>query len=664
MANQEVADFDELFDDCYPDGDDKRESFSNEIEALALEGLLRTLTEGDRVLYHARPGLDWDAISHLACPIKKKILCYLIEDPKSFFILFNTQKGKLGLICKEIGRWLTRPERVVGFLFLDNNKDLAEQSLQAMCDRLAAAGFKPFLLSSASKDTVENIKYYIDAYEFNPDYKIPVILALANPKQATKVVGFMRGIHEKVASGSKLRNGVIFDEADAIYPELRAILKPYLVDDTTALHRLGWISATEGSLLDEEFPECANAHQQQEVIDPVDEANYRAFHLPGAKQHDMEIDRRDSNNVTAMKLLIDNAAHFKRDIILRDGSIYKPKMIVNSDGRNDHMEAFAYQCVAQDIYSVTYNQTGIKVYKRRAPYAPVLYKTKGKRFNELLFYIFEKQGLWDKPCVIIGRRKIDRGLGFHYVPRLGALPKIIDGKDGPLQTDGIKGLVWTDLILGRIDNRARAAQKSGRGAGIIGHSPQWPGEIHYWMHKETARIVRTHNETVDQVNEIVGSSTALQAKVRATAIVRAAQPAPNNHEVDPNTFRVFRTEAATRGFCQTMGYAFSRPQERSKTPAGFFQTSLNRARAVVSLLDAIKKVPTQYGGAAAAGDAARAWRTYIPCYKSLADNTSLRFVVIVRWKEDKTPEDPDRLAQADAAFPSIPVPLTGPLDAV
>ena len=662
MANKEIADFDELFDDCYPDGTEAdRTSFCNHIEELEAVSLLIALKEGDRVLYKARDGLKWANFYQLDCPIKKRILVYLSENPQAFFILFNTQKGKLGLICKEIKAWMIWPERIVGFLYLDNSKDLAQQSLEAMKDRLTAEGFQPFLLSSSSKDTVQNIIHYIDAYEFNRQYKIPIILALANVKQGAKCATLLKHISDKCALGSNLRHGDLFDEADAVYPVLREILKPYLIEDTTALHRVGWVSATEGCLLDEEYPECANAHQQQEAIDPADEANYRALHLPQAVVHPMEIDRRESNNETALKLLMEKA-HFKRIIRLADGSDYTTKTIINSDGRVIQMEAFAYQCVAAGFYAMTYNQTGIKLYRQASPTPPTVYKTKGKRFNELLFYIFESNRIYDKPAVIIGRRKIDRGLSFHYAPRAGSKPKVIEGKEGHLQTDGVKGLIWTDLILGKIDDKARAAQKAGRGAAIMAQCPQYPGEIHYWMHPDTARTVMIHNQTIDQRNMIVGSNSALQAHTRATAAVAAAQPPPKNHDTDAKTFRLFRDEASARGFCEVMGYAYRKPDVRSKDANGCFKTSLKKEGVVVNVIDVLKYVKGLYDGN-------EKWENmrlvFKPCYKDITDPTTLRYLILVRWNDnDKTVQDPVKLAEADSQFPAITVPQTGSLDDV
>jgi len=57
----------------------------------------------------------------------------------------------------------------------------------------------------------------------------------------------------------------------------------------------------------------------------------------------------------------------------------------------------------------------------------------------VLYEIYRKQELSDRPLFIIGCRKVARGLGFHCAPM-----------------DGSEGLVWTDMVLGRIRNKAMA----------------------------------------------------------------------------------------------------------------------------------------------------------------------------------------------------------------
>ena len=59
-------------------------------------------------------------------------------------------------------------------------------------------------------------------------------------------------------------------------------------------------------------------------------------------------------------------------------------------------------------------------------------------------------------------------------------------------------------------------------------------------------------------------------------------------------------------------------------------TSLNRKKEVVSLAQAISKVPTAYG----TNNGKVTWRTYLPCYENTDDKTTLRFVVIIRPDTD------------------------------
>jgi hypothetical protein len=76
---------------------------------------------------------------------------------------------------------------------------------------------------------------------------------------------------------------------------------------------------------------------------------------------------------------------------------------------------------------------------------------------------------------------------------------------------------------------------------------------------------------------------------------------------------------------------------------GFKETSLNNKKSVVSLRDAVKKVPTAYGRL----NGETTYRTYYPCYVDSKDNTSLRFVVIIR------PGDETKLIECDAKFPPL-----------
>ena len=56
----------------------------------------------------------------------------------------------------------------------------------------------------------------------------------------------------------------------------------------------------------------------------------------------------------------------------------------------------------------------------------------------------------------MGRRKIDRGLTFHYSPTNNEYVKTIKSINGMgdliIDANDINGLIWTDMILGKISD--------------------------------------------------------------------------------------------------------------------------------------------------------------------------------------------------------------------
>ena len=93
-----------------------------------------------------------------------------------------------------------------------------------------------------------------------------------------------------------------------------------------------------------------------------------------------------------------------------------------------------------------------------------------------------------------------------------------------------EGLIWTDMILGRIEDVSTASQKAGRLAGIIGQCPQYNGKLHFWTDALTSRRIIMHNQKVDITNNISGYS-AIQsihhARERVTNIP-IATPVPDH----------------------------------------------------------------------------------------------------------------------------------------
>jgi hypothetical protein len=506
-AARRIRDADSIYEEL--EGID-REVYEQTLEDLVDVGLLVKDTDDDedRTYYRASDGMSWSEVVQIDCPIKKQILLTLINNPQTFFVLYNTQKGKLKIAADEIRDWATAEgKKVVAFMIVDNDKTLADQSAEGVISVIKSVA-DIYLLSSNSGDTMDTIKHRIDSYVLRKN-KMPVIVALNNKKQIQKITELMKHVQETMLDGTcpELRYGVVFDEADKVYPPIRDKFKPLLVDDVRVLHRLGFVTATEGDLMDNEYPECANAYMYPV---PAGHPDYRAIHTGDAVVR-VAIHRvKDSNDAYAETILANNKDYFATRIMLKNGTLGYRKTIVNGGAKTASMETFARNRVADGHYAITVNMLGVWVY--RPGHEKKRYATKGKRFGHLLFSIYTELGLHDRPLFIIGRRKVDRGLGFHYAPR-----------------DGSDGLVWTDMILGRIDDKDIAVQKAGRLAGVVAQCPQYPGTLTWWTDEKTSRSVSHHNNVVDEANTKRGCS-ALQAVTRAEVAVPHAPPVDS----DPN----------------------------------------------------------------------------------------------------------------------------------
>lgn len=478
--------------------------FEQHLEELVDAGFVETeIDVDDNVFYRAKRGLYWPKMVSIDCPPKKQILLCLIENPKTFFVLYNTQKGKLKIAAKEIRQWVTAEDKkVVAFVVVDNEKQLADQSEEGIQKVVAGIG-KTYLLSSNTNNNLDSLKNVIDVYA-GFGGPMPIILALNNSTQINKIIQLMKHIQMRSTTTSICKGlcyGVVFDEADKVYPPNRSKFEDVLLTNDTALHRLGFVTATEGQLLEAEYPECANAYMYPV---PVEDPNYRAIHTEDADIKIVVHRAKDDNDAYAELILQSNKDHFKDKTTLNDGSDGYRKTIVNGGGKCKSMEGFAKRRIEEDTYAITLNMQGVWVYRKG--YEKKRFTTKGVELRALLFKIYKDLGLHDKPLYIIGRRKVDRGLGFHWAP-----------------PDGSEGLIWTDMILGRIDDKDQGSQKAGRLGGIVAHCPQYPGKLTWWTDAKTAALVVHHNKVVDCANTKLGCS-ALQAVVRARVDIEFVPP--------------------------------------------------------------------------------------------------------------------------------------------
>ena len=661
--------YDNLYDTIKGDRDDfiTEEDFCSKLDELIDIGLIETSLLDDYIIYSARYGLEWADFVHIDDSIKKSILTLLVQNPKTFFILQNTQKGKMKLSAQEIQEWSKdRRIKAVGFMIVANDSTLADQSADGLQKVFGEQRVRVFLLSSTKKITYEEIKTYIDAYANDvqdPDreveYPMPVIALLSNPKQFEKMLKLLNHIDNKIRRhNSPLRYGIIWDEADITYPSLRN--KEFSIDTNTVsfyslieqnigLYRLGFVSATDGNLLDEEYPECSNAYLYPVVLSPEDREYYRALHTIESQVNIVNYTSKHTQNSYATEIIENNKTHFTTPIKLPSGELYYRKIIVNSNSKIEDMKQFAIMCNSFGMYSLVFNGyggTSIKIYRPGFPVEMI--KTKGKKFNEVLFFIYKKYKLNDKPIVIIGRRKVDRGLGFHYSPRTNDEFEISVNKES-MKIKNRDSLIWTDMILGRIDDKNVAVQKAGRLAGIISNSPQYPGNTYYWTDENTEKIIRRHNTIVDVSNNSRGCSV-LQAVRHAENLTPIIQ---RNHTTPLDTFIVYDNEDTVKKVIEELGYRYIAIKPSTEGPnIGFRETRLNRAKAKCSLIDAINAVKNGYGNAGS-DDSSVAYRSYYPCYKNINDPSSLHFVILIR------PNDRSKTTEIKLRYPAIEIPQIG-----
>lgn len=468
----------------------------------------------DEAFYYAKPGLSWSDFYGFEDPIKKRILLQLTQNPKVSFILLNTQKGKLRQITKQMKVWIESNKKPVLFLVVDNDKALQDQSCEGVQKVIGELGVEMFNLSSNSKTTIKDIKTHIDAYAYDDDYKIPVICLLANNTQCDKMITLLAHITKKIKNNnSPLRFGVAWDEADTTYKKLRTYTK---VIDNIAVNPLYFITgddrgsiaqcfvtATESDLI-EEYEECYHAYLIKVYLSEEDKQNYRAFHTSDSNVHITKLSV-NHGNLYAAKVIEENIVHFTTPVQLKCGQFDYRKIIINGNVTVKSMEQLAnYITINIGFNAMVFNgsiQTSIKVYRDGDLIGTV--KTRGCKFNEMLYYAYRKFNLDDAPLVVIGNRKVNRGLGFHFPNKEH---KIIKGEYNDLIVNENDGLIFTDMILGKIDDQTTATQKAGRLAGIIAAHGRYSGSIHFWTDKNTARLVSEQNTKVDHVNSTNGYS--------------------------------------------------------------------------------------------------------------------------------------------------------------
>ena len=658
MTTQIIESRETLFDKYCQDYDELPEQeFIKAIDELVYDGYIVYRKHEDNIFIEAIQYLKWGDFSHIDNPIKTRILLYLVDNPSVFFVLYNTQKGKLRISANEMKIWsLNKEFKIVAFMIVDNDKTLADQSADGI-RRIFDNNGKLFILSSNTKTTFDDIKVYIDAYASDNDneYTMPIIVLLPNAKQIEKLLGLLSHIDKKVNTyASKLRYGIIIDEADKTYPMIRNKSiktndKNYsiysCITNGNGLHRVGFVTATDGELL-ENYPECSNAYMFPIEIDENAINYYRAFHTKDAIINIIETTAYTrQNNAYAKDILINNMSTFKRPILYNGNEIYR-KIIINSNSKGNDMTALANYAISEGFYAITFNQSGIRVYRPNIPTIET-FKIKDTRLNELLYCIYKVMNLNDKPIIIIGRRKVDRGLGFHYAPRKDPSTHefnrhVINWKGNSTYpqcsviSEHGDGLIWTDMILGHIEDKSTASQKSGRLGGIISQCPQYIGAINFWTDKQTSELILHHNTMVDKSNTLTGYS-AVNSVNHAKDMIPLPEQSRDIDKDEPIIVKFASLDEAKIYYNSTLKYILEEknkkkhpdakpkqyrgPREKLPDEKGFYK-SIIRGNETVYSCDEIyreRRCNTKDNGA---GYAIR------PCYRDITDKNTLEWWLI------------------------------------
>ena len=541
------------------------------------------------------------------------------NNPKATFIIYNTQKGKTNILSKQIKKIKQNSQlKPVFYIIVSNDQTLAVQSSESILLSIQENDCEVFILSSLSKTTFGDLKTKIDAYiaDDENEYKTPVIVALNNNQQLNKIVGLMAHIQYKNSRNPLIKNVPIFDEADETYPQIRDIVVrsrernvsflDMIHKDNTSLQSIYWISATEGELLDGKYPECESAANYVCDNAELECPTYRAIHHPEIKCKFVSQTTKESKNGYALRNIEENDAHFKTPIILPSGEVYYRKGIVNACSKRSSQIDLAVDLSKKGFHVMVFNQPGLTVLKYGDPVRKI-YRIKGLRFNKLLFDKYKELNLNDRPLVIMGNKKVNRGISFHYAP----------------PENGSEGLIWTDLILGNIEDKDQAVQKGGRLAGKIAHCLQYPpNELYYWTTTKTSSLICTHNNRIDEINKNLSASTIKEAFESASNKIKEVKVM---HTVDPSKYRVYKNiedvKKVVKEICQKE-YYFQAKDEVTR----FIKTSLNGPSEIANLFKAIGKVNTGYTGQR---ETSSGGRTAYPCYLDTSNPDTLLYVVLI-----------------------------------
>lgn len=437
----------------------------------------------------------------------------IIRENLFFTILMNPQKTKTAQIIRRISLFFDllmeqRGSHVVPIIFIRNDLEQKDQMVSRfLCDLVAKLNVTIFIMASGllkgvpskfedrviSNPRPQEILNHLRAYA-RGEAGMPLFISLPNKTQSSRVLS----VYEFARKNPKLelKPMTFLDEADEIYPLLRPKLLPFLVEDPEFTNGLVtptpfnggayFVTATIGPI--KELPEVVESDQMLLDIEGAVTNGYRSLAhedsivpLPTLHQRNTESNREFANRVVR-----DAKDHFFSPVTGRNGISHHRRILIVADYENAKQVALGRDLAELGASAIVINQTGFTlIYKDERGQLSDEIKEKskgvelaGKPMNEKLIFLFKKYPfLRDRPLFIVGNRKVDRAITYHYAPR------------APVDSAWEPAFLLTDFICGYLDALAKAVQAYGRMFGVIGHHPDYCGRAWYWVDSRTREKV-------------------------------------------------------------------------------------------------------------------------------------------------------------------------------
>ncbi len=380
------------------------------------------------------------------------------------------------------------------------------------------------------EDVVTYILHYLNN-ESEEYVKIPMAIFLANPNQIKKMNTLLEIIDIKNnqyiqnkdienkdienkdivdTTKNSIQSYIFFDEADQTYPLAREILMKSIFDlnvyetfkvirPLNSINKVYWISATQEEMV-LAYPECTISKQALIQFQSGVMENHYSILDESAIIHSNIQSKDMENNDYLLQVVENNRCHFfdkmsnnsyRKIIGMTNVDNNKQKILantLNSMGANvillNQDGLFLYfndictiKYIMNDMLNVLEEKKNVNYTYDKSNFIKVEdFEIKSR--NALIAKIYNETyvELQNAPLFILGNRKVDRGLTFHYAP----------------VSEDKKSFILTDLIMGRIPNWKRAVQAIGRGNGVIKHHRDFIGTIDYWVDPITIENVKRH----------------------------------------------------------------------------------------------------------------------------------------------------------------------------